>query len=261
MFMSEDAMIVGDAINRIDEVLREKPLPESAVNNEPKDNGVILEHVSYSYDGKKNALNDVSLTIQPGQIVALVGASGGGKTTLANLITRFFDPQKGRVLIGNTDIRDIPKETLMNKVSFVFQNSRLLKTSILENVRMGNPAATRGEIIHALEAAQCMDIIEKLPEWCRYGGWREWRVSVRRRTAEDRHCPRDFKKCTILILDEATAFADPDNEARVQQALSALSRGKNRDNDCPQGSRPLQARTVFMYCRMARSSKAAHIAG
>ena len=164
MFMSEDAMIAGDAINRIDEVLREKPLPGSAVNNEPKDNGVILEHVSYSYDGKKNALNDVSLTIQPGQTVALVGASGGGKTTLANLITRFFDPQKGRVLIGNTDIRDIPKETLMNKVSFVFQNSRLLKTSILENVRMGNPAATRGEIIHALEAAQCMDIIEKLPD-------------------------------------------------------------------------------------------------
>ena len=163
MFMSEDAMIVGDAINRIDEVLREKPLPESTVNNEPKDNGIILEHVSYSYDGKKNALNNVALTIQPGQTVALVGASGGGKTTLANLITRFFDTQKGRVLIGNTDIRDIPKETLMNKVSFVFQNSRLFKTSILENVRMGNPAATRDEIIHALEAAQCADIIEKLP--------------------------------------------------------------------------------------------------
>ena len=123
-----------------------------------------MEHVSYSYDGKKNALNDVSLTIQPGQTVALVGASGGGKTTLANLITRFFDPQKGRVLIGNTDIRDIPKETLMNKASFVFQNSRLLKTSILENVRMGNPAATRGEIMHALESAQCMDIIEKMPD-------------------------------------------------------------------------------------------------
>ena len=110
MFMSEDAMIVGDAISRIDEVLQEKPLPESAVNKEPKDNGVILEHVSYSYDGKKNALNDVSLTIQPGQTVALVGASGGGKTTLANLITRFFDSQKGLVLIGNTDIRDIPKK-------------------------------------------------------------------------------------------------------------------------------------------------------
>ena len=226
MFMSEDAMIVGDAINRIDEVLREKTLPESAVNNEPKDNGVILEHVSYSYDGKKNALNDVSLTIQPGQTVALVGASGGGKTTLANLITRFFDPQKGRVLIGNTDIRDIPKETLMNKASFVFQNSRLLKTSILENVRMGNPAATRGEIMHALESAQCMDIIEKMPDGIDtvvggngvyLSGGEQQRIAIARAI---------LKNAPILILDEATAFADPDNEVRVQQALSALSKGK-----------------------------------
>ena len=226
MFMSEDAMIVGDAINRIDEVLREKPLPESAVNNEPKGNGVILEHVSYSYDGKKNALNDVSLIIQPGQTVALVGASGGGKTTLANLITRFFDPQKGRVLIGNMDIRDIPKETLMNKVSFVFQNSRLLKTSILENVRMGNPAATRGEIVHALEAAQCADIIEKLPNGVDtvvggngvyLSGGEQQRIAIARAI---------LKNAPILILDEATAFADPDNEVRVQQALSALSKGK-----------------------------------
>ncbi len=226
MFMSEDAMIVGDAINRIDEVLREKPLPESTVNNEPKDNGIILEHVSYSYDGKKNALNNVSLTIQPGQTVALVGASGGGKTTLANLITRFFDTQKGRVLIGNTDIRDIPKETLMNKVSFVFQNSRLFKTSILENVRMGNPVATRDEIIHALEAAQCADIIEKLPNGVDtvvggngvyLSGGEQQRIAIARAI---------LKNAPILILDEATAFADPDNEVRVQQALSALSKGK-----------------------------------
>lgn len=226
MFMSEDAMIVGDAINRIDEVLREKPLPESTVNNEPKDNGIILEHVSYSYDGKKNALNNVSLTIQPGQTVALVGASGGGKTTLANLITRFFDTQKGRVLIGNTDIRDIPKETLMNKVSFVFQNSRLFKTSILENVRMGNPAATRDEIIHVLEAAQCADIIEKLPNGVDtvvggngvyLSGGEQQRIAIARAI---------LKNAPILILDEATAFADPDNEVRVQQALSALSKGK-----------------------------------
>ena len=226
MFMSEDAMIVGDAINRIDEVLKEKPLPESAATNEPKDNGVILEHVSYSYDGKKNALNDVSLTIQPGQTVALVGPSGGGKTTLANLIARFFDPQKGRVLIGNTDTRAIPKETLMNKVSFVFQNSRLLKTSILENVRMGNPAASRAEIMHALEAAQCIDIIEKLPngvdtvvggDGVYLSGGEQQRIAIARAI---------LKNAPILILDEATAFADPDNEVRVQQALSALSKGK-----------------------------------
>ena len=226
MFMSEDAMIVGDAINRIDEVLKEKPLPESAATNEPKDNGVILEHVSYSYDGKKNALNDVSLIIEPGQTVALVGPSGGGKTTLANLIARFFDPQKGRVLIGNTDTRAIPKETLMNKVSFVFQNSRLLKTSILENVRMGNPAASRAEIMHALEAAQCMDIIEKLPNGVDtvvggngvyLSGGEQQRIAIARAI---------LKNAPILILDEATAFADPDNEVRVQQALSALSKGK-----------------------------------
>ena len=124
---------------------------------------MTLEHVSYSYDGKKNALNDVSLRIEPGQTIALVGASGGGKTTLANIVTRFFDPQEGRIRIGNIDIRDIPKETLMNTVSFVFQNSRLIKASILENVRMAKPDATREEINQALQAAQCMDIIEKLP--------------------------------------------------------------------------------------------------
>jgi len=254
MFMSEDAMIVGDAINRIDEVLNEKSLSTSKVNNIPKDNGIILEHVSYSYkvndsegdrqgepvragkhpgvevglgrDGEKNALNDVSLSIKPGQTVALVGASGGGKTTLANIVTRFFDPQKGRVLIGNTDIRDIPKETLMNKVSFVFQNSRLIKTSILENVRMAKPNATREEIAHALEAAQCLDIIEKLPngidtvvgtKGVYLSGGEQQRIAIARAI---------LKNAPILILDEATAFADPDNEVRVQQALSALSKGK-----------------------------------
>lgn len=226
MFMSEDAMIVGDAISRIDTVLQEKPLPESAVKREPEGNGIRLEHVSYSYDGKKNALNDVSLAIQPGQTVALVGPSGGGKTTLAQLLVRFFDPQKGRVLIGNTDIRDIPKETLMNRVSFVFQQSRLLKTSILENVRMGNPAATRSEIMRALEAAQCMDILEKLPngidtvvggDGVYLSGGEQQRIAIARAI---------LKNAPILILDEATAFADPDNEVRVQQALSALSKGK-----------------------------------
>lgn len=226
MFMSEDAMIVGDALNRIDAVLQEKPLPESFPGSKPEGNGISLEHVSYSYDGKKNALNDVSLTIQPGQTVALVGASGSGKTTLANLITRFFDPQRGRVLIGGADIREIPKENLMNRVSFVFQSSRLLKTSILENVRMGNPAATRAEVIHALEAAQCMDLIEKLPDGVdtvvgRDGvylsGGEQQRIAIARAILKD---------APILIFDEATAFADPDNEVRVQQALSALSRGK-----------------------------------
>ena len=231
MFMSEDSMIVSDAINRIDEVLNESPLPESkSINaltvNVPMDNSITLEHVTYSYDGNKNALNDISLRVQSGQTVALVGASGGGKTTLANIVTRFFDPGEGRVLIGNTDIRDIPKETLMDKVSFVFQNSRLIKTSILENVRMGKPTATREEVASALKAAQCMDIIEKLPDGVDtvvgtngvyLSGGEQQRIAIARAI---------LKNAPILILDEATAFADPDNEVRVQQALSALSKGK-----------------------------------
>lgn len=226
MFMSEDAIIVGDAMNRIDEVLNEKPLSESAVNNIPSDNSIILEHVSYSYDGEKNALNDVSMSIKPGQTIALVGPSGGGKTTLANIVTRFFDPQKGRILIGNIDIRDIPKEILMNKVSFVFQNSRLIKASILENVRMAKPDATREEINNALKAAQCQDIVEKLPngidtvvgtKGVYLSGGEQQRIAIARAI---------LKNAPVLILDEATAFADPDNEVRVQQAISALSKGK-----------------------------------
>lgn len=226
MFMSEDTMIVGDAIHRIDEVLGEKPLSESRTNHIPYDNSITLEHVSYSYDGEKNALNDISLSIKSGEVVALVGASGGGKTTLANIITRFFDPQKGRILIGNIDIREIPKETLMNKVSFVFQNSRLIKASILENVRMAKPDATREEVAHALEAAQCQDIIEKLSKGVDtvvgtkgvyLSGGEQQRIAIARAI---------LKNAPILILDEATAFADPDNEVRVQQALSVLSKGK-----------------------------------
>lgn len=226
MFMSEDTMIVGDAIRRIDEVLSEKPLSESRTNHIPYDNSITLEHVSYSYDGKKNALNDISLSIKSGEVVALVGASGGGKTTLANIITRFFDPQKGRILIGNIDIREIPKETLMNTVSFVFQNSRLIKASILENVRMAKPDATREEVARALEAAQCQDIIEKLPKGVDtvvgtkgvyLSGGEQQRIAIARAI---------LKNAPILILDEATAFADPDNEVRVQQALSVLSKGK-----------------------------------
>lgn len=226
MFMSEDAMIVNDAINRIDEVLKEKPLPECRKVQEPFNYSITLEEVSYSYDGKKNALDHISLSIGQGQKAALVGPSGGGKTTLANIVTRFFDPQKGRILMGNVDIRDIPKEVLMNKISFVFQNSRLIKDSILENVRMGKPNASREEVIQALDAAQCMDIIEKLPDGIDtvvgtngvyLSGGEQQRIAIARAI---------LKNAPILILDEATAFADPDNEVRVGQALSVLSKGK-----------------------------------
>lgn len=226
MFMSEDSMIAGDALSRIDEVLGEKPLPNVKRGGYPSDNSVSIEHVSYSYDGVKNALNDVSLSIKPGETAALVGPSGGGKTTLANIVARFFDPQKGRVLIGGVDIRDIPKEKLMDSVSFVFQNSRLIKASILENVRMAKPDASREEVVRALETAQCADIIAKLPNGIDtvvgangiyLSGGEQQRVAIARAV---------LKNAPILILDEATAFADPDNEVRVQRALSALSKGK-----------------------------------
>ena len=226
MFMSEDSMIAGDALSRIDEVLSERPLPSGERGGYPSDNSVSIEHVSYSYDGVKNALNNVSLSIRPGETAALVGPSGGGKTTLANIVARFFDPQKGRVLIGGVDIRDIPKEKLMDAVSFVFQNSRLIKASILENVRMAKPDASREEALRALETAQCADIIAKLPNGIDtvvgtngiyLSGGEQQRVAIARAV---------LKNAPILILDEATAFADPDNEVRVQRALSALSKGK-----------------------------------
>ena len=226
MFMSEDSMIAGDALSRIDEVLSERPLPSGERGGYPSDNSVSIEHVSYSYDGVKNALNNVSLSIRPGETAALVGPSGGGKTTLANIVARFFDPQKGRVLIGGVDIRDIPKEKLMDAVSFVFQNSRLIKASILENVRMAKPDAPREEVVRALETAQCADIIAKLPNGIDtvvgtngiyLSGGEQQRAAIARAA---------LKNAPILILDEATAFADPDNEVRVQRALSALSKGK-----------------------------------
>ena len=239
MFMSEDAMIVNDALSRIDEVMNEKPLPESTEKSVPSDNSIVFEHVSYSYGenetdknsspgrgDRKNALNDVSLSIAPGQKAALVGPSGGGKTTLAKMIARFFDPREGRILIGNTDIRNIPKETVMDKVSFVFQESRLIKASVLENVRMAKPQATRDEVVRAPKAAQCTDIIEKLPDGIDtvigakgvyLSGGEQQRITIARAV---------LKNAPILILDEATAFADPDNEARVGKALAELSRGK-----------------------------------
>ena len=225
MFMSEDGMIVGDALGRIDEVLKERPLPESGKKYVPLEASITLEQVTFSY-GEGNALEDVSLSIKEGQTVALVGPSGGGKTTLANLAARFFDPQKGKISIGGIDIREIPKETLMEQVSFVFQNSRLLKDSILENVRMGRPGASREEVRQALRAAQCQDIVEKLPngmdtvvgaDGVYLSGGEQQRIAIARGI---------LKNAPILILDEATAFADPDNEVRVGQALSELSKGK-----------------------------------
>lgn len=226
MFQSENAMIVDDALQRIDSVRNLAPLPEARNPKSPRDASVELLHVRYSYDGEKDALRDVSLTIPAGQTVAFVGPSGGGKTTLANLVSRFFDPQEGAVRIGGVDVRDISKEELMNTVSFVFQNSRLLKASILENVRMGKPDATREEVLRALHSAQCDDILEKFPQGADtvigtkgvyLSGGEQQRIAIARAM---------LKNAPILILDEATAFADPDNETKVQAAFTELSRGK-----------------------------------
>lgn len=226
MFQSENAMIVGDALQRIDSILTLKPLEEAENPCHPQDSSVEFDDVCFSYDGEKNVLKNISLVIPVGQTVAFVGPSGGGKTTLASMISRFYDPESGTVRIGGVNVRNIPKEELMNTVSFVFQNSRLIKASVLDNVRMGKPDATREEVMAALENAQCQDIIEKLPEGVDTvigakgvylsGGERQ-RIAIARVMLKD---------TPIIILDEATAFADPDNETKVQAAFSKLSQGK-----------------------------------
>ena len=226
MFMSENGMIVQDAITRIDHVLESPSLSSSNAPKHPKDSSVALEHVTFSYDGVKNALEDISLSIGTGQTVAFVGPSGGGKSTLAALIARFFDPQSGKISIGGANVKDIDKSELMDTVSFVFQNSRLIKGSILDNVRMGKPNATDGEVLAALSAAQCMDIIEKFPDGVHtvigsqgvyLSGGETQRLAIARAM---------LKNAPVLILDEATAFADPDNETKVQAAFNALAKGR-----------------------------------
>lgn len=226
MFMSENGMIVQDAITRIDRVLESPSLSCSNAPKHPKDSSVALEHVTFSYDGVKNALEDISLSIGTGQTVAFVGPSGGGKSTLAALIARFFDPQSGKISIGGVNVKDIDKSELMDTVSFVFQNSRLIKGSILDNVRMGKPNATDGEVLAALSAAQCMDIIEKFPDGVHtvigsqgvyLSGGETQRLAIARAM---------LKNAPVLILDEATAFADPDNETKVQMAFNALAKGR-----------------------------------
>ena len=226
MFMSENGMIVQDAITRIDRVLESPSLSCSNAPKHPKDSSVALDHVTFSYDGVKNALEDISLSIGSGQTVAFVGPSGGGKSTLAALIARFFDPQSGKISIGGANVKDIDKSELMDTVSFVFQNSCLIKGSILDNVRMGKPNATDGEVLAALSAAQCMDIIEKFPDGVRtvigsqgvyLSGGETQRLAIARAM---------LKNAPVLILDEATAFADPDNETKVQAAFNALAKGR-----------------------------------
>lgn len=227
MYSSENQLIVADAISRIESILEKKSLPETAYAQEPENNSITFENVSFRYeDAGRDALHQINLAIKEGEHVAFVGPSGGGKTTLASLVARFFDITEGRILIGNKDVKEIPSRQLMDMVSFVFQDSKLLKTSILENVRMGKKGATREEVMQALKEAQCEDIIAKLPDGIDtvigssgtyVSGGEAQRLSIARAM---------LKNAPILILDEATAFADPDNEAKVQEAFSRLSKGK-----------------------------------
>lgn len=226
MYMSEDNLIVADAMERIDSVLCAEPMSKSESPKHPRDSSVELKNVRFAYNGDKEVIHGISMKIESGQTVALVGPSGGGKSTLAGLIARFFDVKDGSVKIGGADIRDIEKDELMNTVSFVFQNSKLIKASILDNVKMGKPDATRDEVMAALKTAQCMDIIEKFPQGVDtligtngvyLSGGEQQRIAIARAV---------LKNAPILILDEATAFADPDNEAKVQKAFSELAKGK-----------------------------------
>lgn len=226
-YAGESQMIVEDALTRMDEVLGQEELPDAAKGKKVKDASVGLKDVTFAYDDtKQNAIDGVSIEIPAGAHVALVGPSGGGKTTLASLIARFWDVKSGSITIGGVNVKEISSADLMNLVSYVFQDSKLLKMSILENVRMGRADATDEEVLEALKNAQCLDIIEKLPHGVNtvigskgtyVSGGEMQRLSIARAF---------LKNAPILILDEATAFADPDNERLVQQAFENLSKDK-----------------------------------
>ena len=226
MLMSENTMLVTDALKRMDAVLTAPALSRPEQPQSPKDSAVTFDHVTFRYDGTKNALEDISLTIGAGETAALVGPSGGGKSTLASLAARFFDPTSGAVSIGGVNVKDMDPGQLMNTVSFVLQNSHLIKASILDNVRLGRPDASETQVIAALEQAQCMDIIEKFPQGVHtvigsqgvyLSGGEMQRIAIARAILKD---------APVLILDEATAFADPDNERKVQAALTRLAQGR-----------------------------------
>ena len=226
-YAGEAQLQVKDALMRMGSLMDRKPLPEPQQGKLPEDRALSLDGVVFAYeDAEKNAVDGVTLQIKAGEHVAFVGPSGGGKTTLASLIARFWDVKEGSIKLGGVDVRDITSSELMNQISYVFQDSKLLKLSILENVRIGKPDATDAEVMKALEKAQCMDIIEKLPDGVHTKIGAEG-VYVSGGEAQRLSIARAFlKNAPVLILDEATAFADPDNEQRVQAAFETLSRDK-----------------------------------
>lgn len=226
-YSGEAEMTLIDALMRVESIMEIQPLPESSSGKMPKDHSVELKDVTYRYkDATRDAVKNVSLKIGSGEHIALVGPSGSGKTTLAELIVRFFDVSEGEILVGGVNVKEIPSSELMKMVSFVFQDSRLIKKSIFENVRMAKPDATEEEVMDALKKAQGMDIIEKLPNGIHtvigekgtyLSGGEQQRITIARAV---------LKNAPILILDEATAFADPDDESKVQAAFEEMSKGK-----------------------------------
>lgn len=227
MYASESVMEANEAMMKLDQILDQKPLEKPEDPRKPQGTAVAFRHVTFRYPGaSRTALKDVSFTVQEGTVVGLVGPSGGGKSTAAALIPRFWDVDEGSVLVGGVDVRRIDNEELMRYVAFVFQDTRLFKVSLLENIRMARPSATRREVMEAACAAQCGDILEKLPQGLDtvvgtrgvyLSGGEAQRIALARAILKD---------APIVVLDEATAFADPENEALIQKAFGALTRGK-----------------------------------
>lgn len=228
MYVSESFMQINGNVARMDEIFNIPVLPETENSKKPENNDIVFDKVSFSYTGKENdlAIQNVSFKAKQGEITAIVGPSGGGKSTIANLIYRFWDVTTGSIKIGNVDIRDIAMNDLMKHVSFVFQDIFLFKQSIYDNIGMGNPNATKEQIIQASKAAQCHDFIMKLPngydtvigtKGIHLSGGERQRIAIARAIIKD---------APIIVLDEATAFSDPENEYLIQKAFEKLMQNK-----------------------------------
>ena len=227
MYMSEAVMEADEAVGRLDEILSQEPMENTDIEKQPADAAVSFDHVTFTYPGAdRPALSDVSFAVRPGQVTALVGPSGGGKTTVASLIPRFWDADSGAVSIGGVNVKEMDTEDLMKQTAFVFQDTRLFKESLLENIRAARPDASREEVLSAAHAAQCDDILEKLPHGLDtvvgargvyLSGGEQQRIALARAILKD---------APIVVLDEATAFADPENEHQIQKAFEALIRNK-----------------------------------
>ena len=220
-------MEADEAVGRLDEILGQKPMEESNVQKRPVNADISFDHVTFTYPGAdRPALDNVSFSVRSGQVTALVGPSGGGKTTAASLIPRFWDTDSGTVSIGGVNVREMNTEDLMSQVAFVFQDTRLFKESLLENIRAARPEATRDEVLAAAHAAQCDDILQKLPQGLDtvvgtkgiyLSGGEQQRIALARAI---------LKNAPIVVLDEATAFADPENEHQIQKAFEVLTKNK-----------------------------------